>query len=237
MREAREDIHLQQYISKDVAEWERRKKPKDRLYRGSQLKDAQAWAMRNMPSSNEVTFLRASAVRRMRYFVSITATILLFVLLIGYIATPSIIAIVQGTAAVLNSNVIVCLTGSRYVADPNPAPDHGVLEPVYLQTTFNLRNLGSAQAVTFIHITLYGSHVGTDQIIPTNVDYAPPKPIAIAGNGEFPNIMIDLLVDQRAEVKSFESAESQVTWIGGHSQLLSHIFDGTQWQNDSACSS
>src|SRR6266487_4007187 len=40
LREAREDIRLQQTISEDTAEWEQHNKPGDRLYRGSQLKDA-----------------------------------------------------------------------------------------------------------------------------------------------------------------------------------------------------
>jgi energy-coupling factor transporter ATP-binding protein EcfA2 len=64
MREAREDIPLQKALSEDVAEWERRGKPRDRLYRGSQLKEAKVWAGRSMPSRKEATFLQASAVQR-----------------------------------------------------------------------------------------------------------------------------------------------------------------------------
>jgi hypothetical protein len=79
MHEARQDIPLQQAISEDVAEWERRGKPRDRLYRGSQLKDAKAWATRNMPSSSEVAFLRASAVQRVQYLVSVMAIFLLLI--------------------------------------------------------------------------------------------------------------------------------------------------------------
>ena len=47
------------------------------------------------------------------------------------------------TSAQSQAHVIACLTDTRYVADPNPAPDHGVLHPVYLQTTFEVRNRGS----------------------------------------------------------------------------------------------
>jgi hypothetical protein len=79
LREARQDIPLQQAISEDVAEWERRGKPRDRLYRGSQLKEAQAWATRNMLSSNEVAFLRAGVAYRVRFVVSIIAIVLLLV--------------------------------------------------------------------------------------------------------------------------------------------------------------
>jgi hypothetical protein len=85
LREARDDIPLQQAISEDVAEWERRGQPRDRLYRGSQLKEARAWARRNTPSGNEVAFLRASAVHQTRSRVSVTALVLLFVLAAGLI--------------------------------------------------------------------------------------------------------------------------------------------------------
>src|SRR5438105_1468175 len=45
--EAREDVHHQQTISEDATEWEQHGKPRDRLYRGTQLKDAKMWARRN----------------------------------------------------------------------------------------------------------------------------------------------------------------------------------------------
>ena len=48
--EARDDIHLQQALSKDVTEWERRGKPRDRLYRGSQLAEARKWHRRIHPA-------------------------------------------------------------------------------------------------------------------------------------------------------------------------------------------
>lgn len=64
LREAREDISLQQGISADTAEWIRRERPVDRLYRGTQLAEAQAWAERNVPSADEVAFLQASTAER-----------------------------------------------------------------------------------------------------------------------------------------------------------------------------
>jgi hypothetical protein len=91
LREAREDIRLQQIISEDAAEWEQHNKPGDRLYRGSQLKEAQAWARRNSPSGNEVALLRAGAAHRMRYRAIVTAILLLLVLLIGLIIRPSVL--------------------------------------------------------------------------------------------------------------------------------------------------
>jgi serine/threonine protein kinase len=64
--EAREDVHHQQIISEDASEWERHGRSKDRLYRGTQLKEAQAWARRNTTSAMETSFLRASAALRLR---------------------------------------------------------------------------------------------------------------------------------------------------------------------------
>src|SRR5262249_15479142 len=81
--ETRQDILLQQTISKDAVEWERRNKPGDRLYRGSQLKEAQAWARRSTPSSNEMAFLHAGAVQRLRSIERMTAIVLVLLLLIG----------------------------------------------------------------------------------------------------------------------------------------------------------
>ena len=75
--EAREDVHLQQAISEDVAAWEQSGRSRDRLYRGSQLKEARAWVKRNIPSANEVAFLHASVVSRVRFFVSMIALLLI----------------------------------------------------------------------------------------------------------------------------------------------------------------
>ncbi len=80
LREARDDIHLQQVISQDAVAWQRRKRSPDRLYRGSQLKEARTWAKRNMPSEQEMAFLHAGTVRQIRTRVirSIVACIALF---------------------------------------------------------------------------------------------------------------------------------------------------------------
>jgi AAA ATPase domain/TIR domain len=83
LREAREDIHLQQTISEDVAEWEQRGKPRDRLYRGSQLKEASTWARRNVPSRQEVAFLQASTRRRVQSALGVVVVVLLLLSTIG----------------------------------------------------------------------------------------------------------------------------------------------------------
>ncbi len=66
LREAREDIPLQQIISADAADWERRGCPDDRVYSGSELTESLAWAKRNVPSIQEMTFLNASVTEQKR---------------------------------------------------------------------------------------------------------------------------------------------------------------------------
>ncbi len=61
LREAREDIRLQQSISADAAAWTRRGCPADHLYRGSALEEALGWAARNTPSAEEQAFVEAAA--------------------------------------------------------------------------------------------------------------------------------------------------------------------------------
>ncbi|HZT98072.1 MAG TPA: ATP-binding protein, partial [Ktedonobacteraceae bacterium] len=62
----RNDILLQKAISEDAAEWIRRDRPNDRLYRGTQLTEAQVWAERTSPSVDEVAFLQAAVSARER---------------------------------------------------------------------------------------------------------------------------------------------------------------------------
>ncbi|TME05606.1 MAG: TIR domain-containing protein, partial [Chloroflexi bacterium] len=83
LREARDDILFQQSLSEDSAEWEQRKRPRDRLYRGVQLKEALTWARRNRPSEQEVVFLRASAIQRTLLRMGVIAVVLLLLSLTG----------------------------------------------------------------------------------------------------------------------------------------------------------
>src|SRR5215470_16858047 len=64
-------------ISEDTVEWEQHGKATDRLYRGSQLKEAQVWARRNLPSEKEAIFLRAGAALRLRSFLTALLVVLL----------------------------------------------------------------------------------------------------------------------------------------------------------------
>jgi serine/threonine protein kinase len=83
LREARDDIHLQQVISQDAAAWQRHKQPADRLYRGSQLQEAQAWAKRNIPSEQEMAFLQAGIIRQNHTHIMRIIAICMVVLLIA----------------------------------------------------------------------------------------------------------------------------------------------------------
>jgi len=60
LHSAREDLRLQKSLSADVAEWQRRVKPTDMLYRGTILSDAFGWAERNNASRDETLFLNES---------------------------------------------------------------------------------------------------------------------------------------------------------------------------------
>lgn len=81
--EAREDVHLQQTISRDVTEWEQHNMVKDRLYRGSLLKVAEDWAKRNVPSQKEAAFLKASASQRTMSLVRLIAVALVLLSAFG----------------------------------------------------------------------------------------------------------------------------------------------------------
>jgi Novel STAND NTPase 1 len=72
---AREDIRLQQTISEDATSWQEKGKSSDRLYRGPQLVEAQAWVRRNSPSRNELAFLQASQRRRLQFGISVLAIV------------------------------------------------------------------------------------------------------------------------------------------------------------------
>jgi predicted outer membrane repeat protein len=74
---------LQQPFCQDAERWQQRGKPKDQLYRGSQLLEAQVWAMRGNPSSNEMAFLRASTAARFRRGINVLAMVLLLIAMIG----------------------------------------------------------------------------------------------------------------------------------------------------------
>ena len=66
LREARDDIRLQQRLSEDAGAWLRRDQPADLLYRGLLLDEALAWAGRAMPSVLEQEFLAAGLAERAR---------------------------------------------------------------------------------------------------------------------------------------------------------------------------
>ena len=57
--------------------------PTERLYRGAQLKEARAWARRNVPSKHEMAFIRASTARGIRNGVSIVVVLLLLLATTG----------------------------------------------------------------------------------------------------------------------------------------------------------
>jgi len=98
LKEARNDIPLQQAVSDDAEEWVRRDRPKDRLYRGTQLKEAQSWAARYMVSERELTFLRASESQQQRSSLLKVTVIFLFLILLmpaGFLGVPQLALVAQ----------------------------------------------------------------------------------------------------------------------------------------------
>ncbi len=83
LQDAREDIRLQQTISENAVNWQEKGKSRDRLYRGHQFVEAQAWARRNSPSRNELAFLKASQRRRIQYSISVLAIVLVLLATAG----------------------------------------------------------------------------------------------------------------------------------------------------------
>src|SRR5205085_11517427 len=49
----RDSLRLRESLRQAARDWERRGRARDLLYRGSQLKEGQVWAKRNLPSGNE----------------------------------------------------------------------------------------------------------------------------------------------------------------------------------------
>ena len=96
---ARKDILYQQTVSKDVEEWESRDKPKDRLYRGTELKEAKIWATRYMDSQyivseRELDFLKESERQQQRSSwlkVTVSSLILILVIVAGLLGVPQLI--------------------------------------------------------------------------------------------------------------------------------------------------
>jgi predicted outer membrane repeat protein len=81
--EAHENMCLQQAFGQDAERWQQLGRPKDRLYRGSQLLEAQAWAIHNSPSSNEMAFLRAATAARIQHGISVLVMVLLVIAMAG----------------------------------------------------------------------------------------------------------------------------------------------------------
>jgi len=84
--EARRDVSLQQTITRDVDVWEQQRRPNDRLYRGSQLKEARMWLVRNTASHMETAFIYASVWRQRQVRVRV---LLLAVLVVGVLSSLS----------------------------------------------------------------------------------------------------------------------------------------------------
>jgi len=117
LTEAHNDIQLQQSLSSAVTEWERRKRPGDQLYRGTLLKEAQAWASRNRPNKQEIAFLQASTHLRIQSLVirTVVALLLLSAIFTGsfYLLTrppdPTVVTTLQDN---VNGSLRYCVNNA-----------------------------------------------------------------------------------------------------------------------------
>lgn len=91
MQETRENLPFQQTLSKDVTQWEELGEPKDRLYRGSQLKTMKKRIDRSLLNKQEVRFLHASTTHQRQQWLKMSAMLLLPVIVLGLILTPLLV--------------------------------------------------------------------------------------------------------------------------------------------------
>jgi hypothetical protein len=66
LNEEHDSLRLRMRLREAAREWGRQGRPKDLLYRGSQLEEAYAWAGRNTPSVGEAEFIQASQAESQR---------------------------------------------------------------------------------------------------------------------------------------------------------------------------
>jgi Novel STAND NTPase 1/TIR domain len=91
IQETRENLPFQQTLSKDVTLWEELGEPKDRLYRGSQLKTMKKRIDLSLLNKQEVRFLHTSTVHQRQQWIKMSALLLLPVLVLGLILTPLLV--------------------------------------------------------------------------------------------------------------------------------------------------
>jgi serine/threonine protein kinase len=126
VQDAREDMLLQQSLSKDLLEWERRGRPRDRLYRGTQLKEALDWQKRQQANANEVAFLTTSTARRRRARINIALAVLLLLAILlpagsifqRQLATPTVTTLQDDAPGSLRQAIANARTGSTILINP-----------------------------------------------------------------------------------------------------------------------
>jgi hypothetical protein len=91
IKEARENFPFQEALSKDVAQWEQLGHPKERLYRGSQLKTTRKKIDPTFLNQQEVRFLRVSAVNQRQQWIRLVALVLIPMIVLGLVLTPVLV--------------------------------------------------------------------------------------------------------------------------------------------------
>jgi parallel beta-helix repeat protein len=179
LQDAREDILLQQAISEDATSWQEKGKSRDRLYRGHQLVEAQAWARRNTASRNELAFLQASQRRRLQSSISVLVIVVVLLASAGLAAwyrwqlppDPTRVTTLQDNTS-----------GSLRWATANAAPGSTITFDASLQGTLRLTDNLHIDKQISIHgpgagrLTVFG-----DQNDEFGIAVSPTGSVTIAG--------------------------------------------------------
>ncbi len=168
VREAREDMQLEMRLTNDVREWERRGRPKDRLYHGSLLKEALAWQERNAASAQEATFLATSTARRRRARISVALAVLLLlallvpagVLLQQQFAPLSVTTLQDDVPGSLRQTVANARANSTILIDPGLKGIIFLKRPLLINKNLTIQGANASQ----VTIRGAGNDIGLIQI-------------------------------------------------------------------------
>jgi|GEM_PF-44886 len=126
---ARADLRIQKALTTDVADWNVRGKPEDKLYRGIVLEEAIEWSERNLANREETIFLemstkheaeRIAREKRNRRLVQISTGGLVAAVVIGSIVLALIFAMnnaeLEAEALTLEANAEIALNNANSAA-------------------------------------------------------------------------------------------------------------------------
>ena len=91
VEETRKNLPAQQTLRNDVAQWDADGKPKERLYRGSQMKTLKKRVNPRLLNKQEAFFLRASAAHQRQQGIKTISLLLLPVIILSLVVSPILV--------------------------------------------------------------------------------------------------------------------------------------------------